>query len=486
MLWWNLRKLRRGASRQRSDAVTQLSQSKSPRTLDALIRILQTPGEYSTSKPGNLRFRGESAEAREAAAEVLGNLKNARAVEPLIAALKNDKAEEVRSRAASVLSRFGGARVQQALEEKLRAGDEDRSVVHNVAEILARMGEAAKPALAAAMRDERDAIRREVALTLYWVQDARFSDLLVNALQDGDEEVRRYAGKALLELAKKGAATGGPPTPLMLLLAAVEPSKDVSEGALDLRQIRGRVQEILGKIPAEWWKTLEARYAVPTLIEKTRDDSYKVRVAAVEALGRIGDPSARKALLEFLFGEVNARRAGSMAVAGGYAAAKEALDAIAPDWRQSEDGRRGVYELINKLVNHDPGTRGQGSHSLPEIDPQWEKSEEAKRALPALMLGLRYPDKYQRSNAAFYLGEIGDPQAVDWLLDAFDDAEDEVRQSVRGALETSCRRRRSPNGSKLGEPSRPAWRRRKTKQRQAARCGRRWNPAGMCRRARSI
>ncbi len=208
------------------------------------------------------------------------------------------------------------------------------------------------------------------------------------------------------------------------------------EGALDLSHIRGRVQEILGKIPAEWWKTQGARSAVPTLIEKTRHGSYKVGVAAVEALGHIGDPSARQALLQFLFGEVNAQRASSMAVAGGFAAAKEALEVIDPEWRRSEDGRQGIYGLIKKLVDADSGTRGHGSHGLPQIDPAWTKSEEAKRALPALVLGLRAPEKYQRSSAAFYLGEIGDPQAVDPLLDALDDAEDYVQQSARRALES--------------------------------------------------
>ena len=75
-------------------------------------------------------------DVRRLAAGALGELGDARAVEPLIAALK-DESEVVRWSAARTLGELGNARAVEPLKELL--GDEDAAVRTAAAEALKRL-----------------------------------------------------------------------------------------------------------------------------------------------------------------------------------------------------------------------------------------------------------------------------------------------------------------------------------------------------------
>lgn len=76
---------------------------KMRKDVDGLIKVLAT---------------GKHPESREEAAEALGDLRDPKAVEPLIAALK-DRDAEVREGAAEALGKIGDRRAVEALTEAL-------------------------------------------------------------------------------------------------------------------------------------------------------------------------------------------------------------------------------------------------------------------------------------------------------------------------------------------------------------------------------
>ena len=76
---------------------------------------------------------------RKAAAQVLGEIGDVRAVEPLIVALKN-KHEDLRKTAAEALGKIGDARAVEPLRVALK--DEDRDVRKAAAKALGKIGDA--------------------------------------------------------------------------------------------------------------------------------------------------------------------------------------------------------------------------------------------------------------------------------------------------------------------------------------------------------
>lgn len=94
---------------------------KRRKDVDGLIRVLQT---------------GAHPESREEAAEALGEIRDPRAVEPLIGALK-DRDHEVRAEAADALARIGDPRAVEPLNALL--GDPRPEVRRAAEKALSRL-----------------------------------------------------------------------------------------------------------------------------------------------------------------------------------------------------------------------------------------------------------------------------------------------------------------------------------------------------------
>ncbi len=94
---------------------------KRRRDVDGLIKVLQT---------------GAHPESREEAAEALGEIRDPKAVDPLIGALK-DRDHEVREEAAEALGKIGDRRAAEPLNALL--GDPDPKVRRAAESALARM-----------------------------------------------------------------------------------------------------------------------------------------------------------------------------------------------------------------------------------------------------------------------------------------------------------------------------------------------------------
>ncbi|MGO8685772.1 MAG: HEAT repeat domain-containing protein [Candidatus Dormibacteria bacterium] len=206
---------------------------------------------------------------RERAAEALGKIGDIRAVEALIAAL-DDRDERVCWLAAQALGRIGDVRAVEAL---IAALDRHENVCSSAAEALGRIGEArAVEPLIAALANFYESVRRAAAEALGRIGDVRAIEALIAALHDRHESVRRAATEALARLGWRPDRTG---TGVGYWIAQDKWEECVKMGAP----------------------------AIEPLAAVLRDVNWQRRRAAAEALGRIGDTRAVEALVDTLAGD---------------------------------------------------------------------------------------------------------------------------------------------------------------------------------------
>ena len=182
---------------------------------------------------------------RCAAAKALGEIKDVKAVESLIAAFK-DRDGDVRREAAWALGEIKDVKAVESL-------------------IIA-------------LKDRDKIVRRGAAGALGGIKDIKVVESLITTLKDNDELVRHEAAWALGEI-KDVKAVG----PLIVAL------KDSDENV----DVRIAAAEVHGKI--------KGVKAVKSLIValKDSDENVDVRIAAAEALKNIGDDDSIKAVKQF-------------------------------------------------------------------------------------------------------------------------------------------------------------------------------------------
>ena len=239
----------------------------------------------------------KDASVRKSAAEALGSIGDARAVEPLSSVLSDEDLmvaaaardalimigapavepvlgvlkegdEEARKRAAAALSKIGAP----AVESPLAALKSDDNVVRRTAvEALGKMGiPAVVEPLLAALKDEDKAVRKSAVEALGELGDAQAVEPLCSALKDEDRDVRFGAATALGKIGDARAME-----PLLVAL------KD------DDKAVRKRAADALGKI---------GEPAVEPLLVALKDDDMGVQQQAQYALGKIGEPAMESLL----------------------------------------------------------------------------------------------------------------------------------------------------------------------------------------------
>jgi PKD repeat protein len=145
----------------------------------------------------------KSSDTRADAAEVLGEIGDARAVEPLIDALR-DVDYTVQWDAAEALGKIGDKRAVEPLITTLKA--EDGYLQDLAAEALGEIGDAeAVEPLIGALKDEEGDVRSSAAGALGKIGDKRAVEPLIITLKDEDEFVRGCAADALGEIGDKRA-----------------------------------------------------------------------------------------------------------------------------------------------------------------------------------------------------------------------------------------------------------------------------------------
>ncbi|NSW54250.1 MAG: HEAT repeat domain-containing protein [Anaerolineae bacterium] len=242
---------------------------------------------------------------RQDAAQALGDLADARSVEPLIAAL-DDENHEVSEYAAVALGRIGGVRTTELLITALTDGSGSEGVRSSAAKALGEIGDSrAVESLIAALEDKNHKVSEYAAAALGRIGGARTTELLIAALTDvslsGD--VRSSAAKALVQIGAPSVESlivefsqaiaendNGPRFSQTkdCLIKIGEPSVQPLAILLDdpNRRKQWLAAQMLGEIGSP--QAVEPLIAALTDQTKSRDD----RVEVVEALGKIGDPRA--------------------------------------------------------------------------------------------------------------------------------------------------------------------------------------------------
>lgn len=288
----------------RKAAASALSRIGGTRAVEPLIAALRAEVTHQAGaavpvRSGYTDFPGlhDSWTVRREIVIALGMLGDARAVEPLVAALR-DEHTWVRAYAAESLGRLGDTRAVDPLRVVLT--DEDGFVRATAAAALDRLGWRPDDAAAGAA---------------YWVATKQWSRCvetraiapLIRVLDDEDQTIRDGVAGALADI-------GGP---------AVHPLVDALENPRLTLRGRSTAAGALGRIG-------DAR-AVDALLALLDDRETGVRRAAAQALGRLGDTRAVEPLVRALTdhdGEVRA-------------AAAEALQQL--DWRPEETAAGGAY-----------------------------------------------------------------------------------------------------------------------------------------------
>jgi HEAT repeat protein len=283
------------------NGTTALVMARAAPVVAAMGIALSGCGDGGTVEEHTARLRSKDRKVRRDAAEKLGELRDAKGVSSLIAALDDDDLFvqtaviralaaighedaagpitemlnhadwQTRRSAARAMRRFRRPETTRALVLALQA-DADSSVRMAAAESLGELSDKrAVPALAQSLRDPVDAVRRCSAMALGRLGDPAAVPALVDALQDEAQGARMFSARALGNLGDNRA--------VIPLTEALE-DEDSS--------VRATAAKSLGQ--------LRDKRATPTLIKALADRDRFVRDNAAWALGEIGDPRAVEAL----------------------------------------------------------------------------------------------------------------------------------------------------------------------------------------------
>ncbi len=323
---------------------------------------------------------------RALAAEALGRLGDARAVDPLVALLKDPGAPE----AASSPTDANTADQNNIADEKkvpAEATDDGTAEVRQkAAEALGRLGRPAVDALIACLGEDNATVRSLAVEELGVIQDVRAIDPLIARLvtAPGSEtnEGVNVRGAEIAALTKLG-------TPAIAPLAAHLQDKDLTARknvAEALDELKYVPEDEAGKadffILRQAWDQLVklGAPAVAPLIAALAWDDDSTQEGAVEALGRLGDRRAVEPLIACLqsgSGDVPQKAATALGLLG---------------------DPRAVDPLIAVLKSPVPNGRNAAAEALGVLaDP---------RAIPALVATLKDPNADLRQACAQSLGKL--------------------------------------------------------------------------------
>lgn len=379
------------------------------------------------------RGRDESPEVRTAVYRALGALGDRRAVAALIQSLR-DESEDARLAAIAALGRLGSPRAVPPLVELLAERD-PRVAQGAVAALGAVRGPEASGVLIEALG--RADVRQTASEVLARRADPELTLRLADALQGADLGttaslaevlVKRLASTPAPEAApaismalRAGAVTDllvplaltGDPDVLVTLLEHLDSDQravqraalEATERYFGLHPPDGRAADpllaILGTVPAtervrvvRLLGEVRAARALPTIRELTEHEDESLRLAAVEAIGAIGDRAGADALLALLDSD-DARTRFGAAIGLGAAADDGTVDALLTRLRAPPpvDRHAVLIALGGALANAPPDGEG------------------ARAAAAALRTSIAGPDEMLAARAIAAAGAWDSPVA---------------------------------------------------------------------------
>jgi len=261
-----------------------------------------------------------------------------------------------------------------------------------------------------ALEDVDDATREEAAQALADLGDPTTLDPLLEALEDDYWSVRCHIGWALSKI-------GGPKAIDGLIILFNDTMLEVQDEAAKAMASLGvqAVPRLIECLKDERWKVrgqtakalgeIKDPQAVEALIRASRDRDGAVKSAVAEALGKIGDARAVLALTKMFkdTSKIVRETAGTALVHIGPLAVDALLDALGDP----------------HFVVRCHAVRALGGMTTDyQIGRAWVKES---RVVQALIACLKDPDRAVREDATIALGIMGDPQAVESLMEAMKD-----------------------------------------------------------------
>jgi HEAT repeat protein len=345
------------------------------------------------------RLKDRNPVTRSGSAINLGDLKDPRAVEPLIAALQ-DRESSVQGDAAQALGRLQDPRAVEPLIALLQ--DPKESVRENAVKALGSLEDprAMRPLISLLSRYILSPSMEEaVRAALMRIDPRRFLENIISALGDSDPKVRAAAASLLGQFRD--------PRALEPLVAAL--------GDRD-EQVRCAAARALGK--------MQDSRALEPLLKALRDNNCRLRECAVDSLENLKDPRAVGPLLEALLEkDRNCGISHKIARCLKELKSPEAVEYLARAFRSSDasvryraiqvlkelEGPQVALVMEAALKDNDPRVRREASSYL-----KWKNNHPQRMGL--LIQALKDPDALVRIYAIQGLSQLKDPRAMPDLI----------------------------------------------------------------------
>lgn len=435
-----------------------------PRVINDLIRALYDPERKVRDEVSKVLANfGESAieyliQALNAEDVLVRNLASRQllaignfAVEPLLQAFLNDSSLEVKSAAALVL---GNIRDKRAIKPLVQHYD-DRGLIHDVVYALQTMGPPAVDAVVELLQSDPDAhIRRNAAAALAYIGGEDSVKPRLQALSDPDPEVRKISALSLSfrrdpslikpmcyqlsqsnldqKTALKIVRLIGKPAILELISLLGHFDEKIRDHVVDLLVDLGdlALKDLILALGIDHHLThitvlsvleLMGNSAMEALISELQAPEEHRRYLAAEALGKFRDPKAIDALvcaLQTLFLEVSD---------GTF------THTVDPNFRVKNQVEAALIHIgepaIERIILASDSTGEDQVKSLINSLKRF-----GKVAIKPLLVSLNDVAPRIRRFSIQALGEIGDSSTLEHLMKSLKDPNHEIRAAVAHAL----------------------------------------------------
>lgn len=440
------------------------------------VNALGMIGEKVFDKVNHL-LKNENYNLRLYATMTLGEIRDKRAIHPLLSIIENKKDElELRRAAIIALGSVGGEKVvdylikflgydelsKAASRELIKIGEpaiipliamlnsQNPIVLNNVKEALIAIGKPAVPHLIVALDHYEPVIRKNSINILSVTANKEIIPFIIKKLKDPSESVRIAAATALGKLGDESVVI-----PLLnivnsqsglLRLEAVRSigliGKNAGEKAVDilLNVVRSETGEIQRETISALGK-IGSNKATPILLGLLGKANLEITSALIDALGEIGDERAIKPLVNLLsHAHPDIRRATIFAL--GQIGSVDAVNPILITLSDSSKNVRlaSVQTLSSRAELLDKGAVEPLLGALVESDTYQQRIityilvKIGENAIEPLIGRLNDNNSEIRMYAARALGSIRNPKGVKPLLSALDDSVPEVRAAAAAAL----------------------------------------------------
>jgi HEAT repeat protein len=409
----------------RQAAVVALGRIGDPRAVPALVKALEADGELIIPAAGALAHIGDprafeallglighaDAAVRQAAIAAINSLGHpdmpARA-----RALLGDPDPRVRESAVKIAGYFGYTECAELLLE--RCYDEDESVRRAAIEHIPYLEDARVASiLAGAIKSDSARVRASAAQALAQADSAQAMRHLIGALNDADPWVRYFTARAI---GKHGY------TESLDALARIAQQDAASH-------VRIAAMEALGRIGG-------AR-AAATLAGLVELEDGELSAAALAGLGRVGHPDALPPLVAAVRSPAPSRRAGALRALG-ERGGPGAVDAI--QWVAAADTDPAVIQAaIDALAQLATPEAIAALIALTADAPRREAcvtalSQLGKKHMEMVGEGLSHAQASVRQAVIDALGRMKHPRASELLSGALDDKDAAVRLAAINSL----------------------------------------------------